>query len=109
MEEMIKNNEIDEIITIEENKNLTPIIKYEYDIEIKRKVTKYIIYPNVKKNITKYPVIYGNNIKILSSILGQKYMSLDGIQNFIYDSTNSNLLTSKGSIYSWNKKNIIYY
>lgn len=104
MEEMIKNNEIDEIITIEENKNLTPIIKYEYDIEIKRKVTKYIIYPNVKKNITKYPVIYGNNIKILSSILGQKYMSLDGIQNFIYDSTNSNLLTSKGSIYSWNKK-----
>ena len=44
---MIKNNEIDEIITIEENKteenkNLTPIIKYKYDIETKKKVTKYI-------------------------------------------------------------------
>lgn len=109
IEEMIKNNEIDEIITIEENKteenkNLTPIIKYEYDIEIKRKVTKYIIYPDTKKNITKYPVTYGNNIKILNCILGQKYMSLDGIQNFIYDTTNNNLLTSKGSFYSWNKE-----
>ena len=53
---MIKNNETDEVITIvenktEENKNLTPIIKYEYDIEIKRKVIKYIIYPDIKKNI----------------------------------------------------------
>lgn len=108
IEEMIKNNEIDEIITIEENKtdenkNLIPIIKYEYDIEIKRKVTKHIIYPDVKKNITKYPVTYGNNIKILNCILGQKYMSLDSIQNFIYDATNNNLLTSKGSFYSWNK------
>lgn len=109
IEEMIKNNEIDEVITIEENKteenkNLTPIIKYEYDIEIKRKVTKYIIYPDTKKNITKYPVTYGNNIKILNCILGQKYMSLDGIQKFIYDTTNNNLLTSKGSFYSWNKE-----
>lgn len=63
---MIENNEI---ITIEENKiekNLTPIIKYEYDIKIKRIVTKHIIYPNIKKNITKYPVTYGNNIKILN-------------------------------------------
>ena len=109
IEEMIKNNEIDEVITIEENKteenkNLTPIIKYEYDIEIKRKVTKYIIYPDTKKNITKYPVTYGNNIKILNCILGQKYMSLDGIQKLIYDTTNNNLLTSKGSFYSWNKE-----
>lgn len=109
IEEMIKNNEIDEVITIEENKteenkNLTPIIKYEYDIEIKRKVTKYIIYPNTKKNITKYPVTYGKSIKILNCILGQKYMSLDGIQSFIYDTTNNNLLTSKGSFYSWNKE-----
>ena len=68
--DLIQNNEIDEIITIEENKteenkNLTPIIKYEYDIKIKRIVTKHIIYPDVKKNITKYPVTYGNNIKIL--------------------------------------------
>ncbi len=70
---MIKNNEIDEIITIEENKNLVPIIKYEYDI------------------------------KILNCILGKKYMLLDGIQNFIYNKTNNNLLTSKFSLYSWNK------
>lgn len=109
IEEMIKNNEIDEIITIEENKtdknkNLTPIIKYEYDIKIKRIVTKHIIYPDTKKNINKYPVTYGNNIKILNCILGQKYMSLDGIQKFIYDTTSNNLLTSKGSFYSWNKE-----
>lgn len=109
IEEMIQKGEIDEIITIEENKNdknknFNPIIKYEYDIKIKRIVTKYIIYPNIKKNITKYPVTYGNNIKILNCILGQKYMSLDGIQNFIYDTTNNNLLTSKGSFYSWNKE-----
>ena len=107
--EMINNNEIDEIITVEENKteenkNLTPIIKYEYDIKIKRIVTKHIIYPDTKKNITKYPVTYGNSIKILNCILSQKYMSLDGIQNFIYDTTNNNLLTSKGSFYSWNKE-----
>lgn len=109
IEKMIENNEIDEIITVEENKteenkNLTPIIKYEYDIKIKRIVTKHIIYPNTRKNITKYPVTYGNSIKILNCILGQKYMSLDGIQKFIYDTTNNNLLTSKGSFYSWNKE-----
>lgn len=109
IEEMIENNEIDEIITIEENKteenkNLVPIIKYEYDIKIKRIVTKHIIYPDTNKNITKYPVTYGKDIKILNCILGQKYMSLDGIQNFIYNTTNNNLLTSKGSLYSWNKE-----
>ena len=37
-------------------------------------------------------------------MLNQKYMSLDGIQNFIYDTTNNNLFTSKGSFYSWNKE-----
>lgn len=109
IEEMIKNKEIDEVITIEENKtegnkDLVPIIIYEYDIEIRRIVTKHIIYPTKKQNITKYPVIYGNNIKIYNCILGQKYMSLDGIQNFIYDTTNNNLLTSKGSFYSCNKE-----
>ena len=109
IEEMIKNKEIDEVITVEENKteenkDLTPIIRYEYDIEIKRIVNKHIIYPAKKQNITKYPVIYGNNIKIYNCILGQKYMSLDGIQNFIYDTTNNNLLISKGSFYSWNKE-----
>lgn len=109
IENMIQNNKIDEIITIEQNKtaenqNLTPIVRYEYDIKIKRVVTKYIIYPSARKNITKYPVTYGNDIKILNCLLSQKYMSLDGIQNFIYDTTDNNLLTSKGSLYSWNKE-----
>lgn len=31
-------------------------------------------------------------------------ISLDGIQSFIYDTTNNNLLTSKGSFYSLNKE-----
>ncbi len=87
IENMIKNNEIDEVITIEENKTetnktLTPIIKYEYDIEIKRKVIKHIIYPDKSTSITRYPVTYGNNIKAYCCLLNQKYMSLDGIQSF---------------------------
>ena len=86
------------------NKDFTPIIKYEYDIEIKRVVTKYIIYPDKQTNISSYPVIYGNNIKVIECLLNQKYMSLDGIQSFIYDFTNNKLLTSKGSFFSWNKE-----
>ena len=87
IEKMISNGDIDEVIVVEENKNtnnknLKPIIQFEYDIEIKRKVTKRIIYPNVKSNISYYPVTYGNNIKITGCLLNQKYMSLDGIQSF---------------------------
>lgn len=83
IETMIANNEIDEIIVVEENKNndnkdLTPAVRYEYDIEIKRKVIKHLIYPSKKQNIKKLHVIYGNNIKVYNRILGQKYMSLDG-------------------------------
>ena len=53
---MIKNNEIDEVITVDENKNetnkyLKPIIRYEYNIKIKRIVTKRVIYLNKNKNI----------------------------------------------------------
>ncbi len=109
IEEMINKGEIDEVIVIEENKNdnnqnFTAIIKYEYDIKIKRIVTKHIIYPNKLTNITNYPVTYGDNIKTIECLLYQKYMSLDGIQSFFHDSTNNNLLTSKGSFYSWNKE-----
>lgn len=109
IEKLIDNGEIDEIIIIEENKNesnkdLTPIIRYEYDIEIKRIVTKHIVYPNKTTNISKYPVIYGNHVKAIQCLLNQKYMSLDGIQSFIYDVTNNKILTSKGSLYSWNKE-----
>lgn len=109
IEKLIDDGEIDEIITIEENKNesnnhLTPIIRYEYDIEIKRIVTKHIIYPNKITNISKYPVIYGNRFKAIQCLLNQKYMSLDGVQSFIYDVTNNKILTSKGSLYAWNKE-----
>ena len=109
IETMINNGEIDEIIVVEENKNndnkdLKPIIQYEYDIEIKRIVTKHIIYPEVKSNIGYYPVTYGNNIKVIECLLNQKYMSLDGIQSFLYNATNNQLLTSKGSFYAWNKE-----
>ena len=108
IEKMINDGDIDEVVVIEENKNdnnknLKPIIQYEYDIEIKRKVTKHVIYPDVKSNINYYPVTYGNNIKVIECLLNQKYMSLDGIQSFMYDATGNQLLTSKGSFYSWNK------
>ena len=109
VEKMIEDGEIDEVITIEENKNelnknFKPIIRYEYDIEIKRIVTKHVIYPDKPTNIENYPVIYGNNIKVIGCLLNQKYMSLDGIQSFLYDSTNNQILTSKGSLYAWNKE-----
>lgn len=108
IEKMIKKGEIDEVIVIEENKNdknknLTPIIRYEYDIQIKRIVTKHVIYPDKSLNISSYPVIYGNNIKAISCLLNQRYISLDGIQTFLYDITNNQILTSKGSFYAWNK------
>ena len=108
IEKMINDGDIDEVVVIEENKNdnnknLKPIIQYEYDIEIKRKVTKHVIYPDVKSNINYYPVTYGNHIKVIECLLNQKYMSLDGIQSFMYDVTGNQLLTSKGSFYSWNK------
>lgn len=107
IERLIANGEIDDIITVEENKNdnnkfYTPIIRYEYDVQIKRILTKHIIYPDKPTNISNYPVIYGNNIKAIGCLLNQKYMSLDGIQSFIYDSTNNKILTSKGSFYAWN-------
>lgn len=117
IEELISKGEIDEVIVIEENKNdknksLNPIIRYEYDIKIKRIVTKHIIYPDKPLNISNYPVIYGNNIKAIVCLLNQRYMSLDGIQTFLYDTTNNQLLTSKGSFYVWSKevyKKIIKY
>ena len=77
---------------------MKPIIKYEYDIQIKRIVTKHLIYPNTKTNINHYLVTYGNNIKVIRCLLNQKYMSLDGIKAFIYDKTNNKLSISKGSL-----------
>ena len=109
IEKMITDGEIDEVVVVEENKNelnknYKPIIRYEYDIQIKRIVTKHVIYPDKPTNIENYPVIYGNNIKVIECLLNQKYMSLDGIQSFMYDTTNNQILTSKGSFYVWNKE-----
>lgn len=109
IETMINNGDIDEVVVVEENKNditknYKTIIRYEYDIKIKRIVTKHVIYPDKPTNIKNYPVIYGNNIKVIECLLNQRYMSLDGIQSFIYDSTNNQILTSKGSLYTWNKE-----
>lgn len=108
IDEMIKNGEIDEIIEVvenknENNKNYNPIITYEYDIEIKRKVIKHITYPDKPTNITTSPVYYGNNLKIICNILGMKYMSIDGIKSFISEITNDKINLSKGTIYNWNK------
>lgn len=109
IDKMINNGEIDEIIEVEENKtennkNLIPIITYEYDIEIKRKVIKHITYPNEPTNILKSPVSYGNNLKVICNILGMKYMSMDGIKSFISEITNSKINLSKGTIYAWKKE-----
>lgn len=109
IDKMIQNGEIEEVIEVEENKtefnqNLKPIITYEYDIEIKRKVIKHITYPNTPINIIKSPVYYGENIKIISNILGMKYMSVDGIKSFISEITNKGINISKGTIYSWRQE-----
>ena len=105
---MIKNGEIDEVIELIENKNennenLKPIITYEYDIEIKRKIIKHIIYPDISTNIISSPVYYGNNIRTICNILEMKYMSIDGIKSFIKEITNNKINISKGTIYTWNK------
>lgn len=81
IEQLIHDGEIDEVITIEENKtektkNNKPIIKYVYDVKIKRIVTKYIIYPDKKTNIKRYPVTYGNNLKIIECLLSQNICHL---------------------------------
>lgn len=108
IEEMIKDGKIDEVITVEENKtefnkNLKPIIMYEFDLKITKIVTKHIIYPDANTKLISSPVYYGNNIKIINNLLGMKNMSMDGIQSFISDVTNGIMNISKGTLYSWNK------
>lgn len=87
VDKMIDDGLIDEVIEIEENKNNKPIITYEYDIKIKKIVTKHIYYPETNNEVRK-PVIYGNNIKILSNMLNMIYMSLDSIKSFFNEITN---------------------
>ncbi len=107
VDKMIDDGLIDEVIEIEENKNNNtknnkPIITYEYDIKIKRIVTKHIYYPETNKEVRK-PVIYGNNIKVLSNMLNMRYMSLDGIKSFFNEITNGTVNPSKGTLFNWNK------
>ena len=108
IEEMIENGEIDEIEIVidnknESNKHLKPIIRYEYDIKIVRKVIKHIIYPTEQTNIIGSPVFYGNNLKSIVNVLSMKYLSIDNITELIYEITNGKISLSKGTIYEWNK------
>ena len=109
IDKMIENGKIDEVITIEENKteltkNNTPIITYEYDIQIKKVVIKHVYYPNEQTNIISSPVFYGNNVKTLCSLLYMKGSSYDAIKAFIAEATDDSLNISKGTIYNWNAK-----
>ena len=106
IEKMIKNKEIDKIITVEENKNKltennTPIVTYEIDIKIEKILVKHIYYPNKPQNVISSPVIYGDNIKSLSALMYMKGSSLDTIKSLINEITDNNLSPSKGSIYNW--------
>lgn len=111
IEKLISDNEVDEVITVEvnknqTNKNLKPIVRYTYDIEVKRTVTKTLYYPD---NIGNYNlpdgkiVSYGNNIKTLSSLLSNNYMSYDGIKEMFKFITNNTINLSKATILSWNE------
>jgi len=108
IEEMMENGEIDEVETVienktEKNKHLKPIIRYEYDIKIVKRIIKHIIYPSEQTNIIGSPVIYGNNIKSIVNVLSMKSLSIDAIAEFISEVTNNKVKLSKGTIYEWNK------
>lgn len=114
IDKMIENKEFDKIVTIEENKNKltesnTPIITYEVDIKIEKVLVKHVYYPNSPQNISSSPVIYGNNIKSLSSLMYMKGSSLDTIKSLLDEITDKTLSPSKGSIYTWihNLSNIL--
>ena len=106
VDRMIKDGQIDEVISIEENKNefnrnYKPIIKYEYDIKITKVVYKHIIYPDKPTNVTQSPVVYGNNIKSIGALMFIKGASMDSIQSFLSSLTNNVLHPSKSSICNW--------
>lgn len=108
IDKMIENGDIDEVKTViknktEKNKHLKPIIRYELDVKIVKKITKYVIYPSEQTNIIGSPVIYGNNIKSIVNVLSMKYLSIDAIAEFISEVTHGIVNLSKGTIYEWNK------
>lgn len=106
IDKMIENNEIDKIITVEENKtklteNNTPIITYEVDIKIEKILIKHIYYPDTPQNVISSPVVYGSNIKSLSALMYMKGSSLDAIKSVLNEITDNNLTPSKGTVYNW--------
>ena len=109
IEKLIADGEIDEVRTVEigkteTNKNLEPIIKYTYDLEIKRIVTKTLYYPNTDINVPKgKPVSYGENMKTLGCLLNANYLSYDGIVQIFNHLTGNTINVSKATVLSWNE------
>ena len=106
IDKMIEKGEIDEVITIEENKtkltaNNKPIITYEYDIQIKKVVIKHVYYPETPRNIITSPVLYGDNIKSISTLMYIKGSSFDTIRTLLSEFTDNKVNPSKGTIYNW--------
>lgn len=106
IDKMIENKEIDEIITVEENKTKqteknTPIITYEIDIQIKKILIKHVYYPNEPQNISSSPVVYGETIKTLCALMYMKGSSFDAIKSCLNEITNHQFNPSKGTIYNW--------
>lgn len=110
IESLIAKGKIEEVKVVEigkteYNKNMKPIIKYTYDLEIKRIVTKTLYYPNKEIIIPKgKPVSYGNNIKTLACLLNTNYMSYDAIAEVLNNITGNTINISKSTILTWNDK-----
>jgi len=108
IEKLIETGKIDEVRTIEigkteNNKNMKPIVKYTYDLEIKRIVTKTLYYHNKEINVPRgKPVSYGTNIKTLACLLNANYLSYDGIAGVFKHLTGNTINVSKASLLSWN-------
>jgi transposase-like protein len=110
IEKLIADGEVDEVRTIEigkaeNNKNMKPIVKYTYDLEIRRVVIKTLFYPNADTVTPRgKPVSYGENIKTLSCLLNANYMSYDGIVQIFNHLTGNTINISKATVLSWNDK-----
>lgn len=106
IEKMIEDGKIDEVIEVEENKNefnknFNPIIRYEYDLKITKIVYKHIIYPDKPVNINSSPVVYGNNIKAMATLMFIKGASMDAVQSFVCSITNNLISPTKSTICNW--------
>ncbi len=105
-------------VTVEEygnDKLSKTTVKYVVDVETITKIRKIIIHGNVKKVvankklptylITKSPVIYGDNIKVLVGIMSElEIIAYDRMQEFINILTDGVLNISHGSLVNWVSK-----